>query len=341
MTAVMRRTSRRAKRLILGTGDVMVAETALRKLSGFVHSAGGRTEMRKLFLAGLVVAALVGLAWLVLRPHEPVYQGKTLSFWMVGYDGGRYNRAHPKGPPPTLLDANEAIRQIGTNAIPTLLRMLRERDSEFKSAMMGLLWKQHLIRIPFSSYPRNYTALEAFKVLGPGAGIAVPRLIEMFETDTGPFTQQAVPVILGCVGKPAEAAIPTLLRALTHTNEIVRKDAIFALRRIRAEPKLVVPALIKCLDDPDIVVRASAARALGAFGGEAQPAVPALLELWRREPPRPTSGWRVTFVNETIVNSSWNSSPLASRSSYSDVGDQAGQALQAIDPEVAAEAGVQ
>src|SRR5579863_8997401 len=160
-----RRTVETRQALDFGDRRCLVPETALRELSGFVHSAGERTEMRKLFLAGLVVAALVGFAWLVLRPHEPVYEGKTLGFWLQLCDGGCYNLAHPGGPPaPSLEDANDALRHIGTNALPTLLRMLRERDPEFKFAMMRLLRKQHLIRIPFSSYPRNYTALEALKV---------------------------------------------------------------------------------------------------------------------------------------------------------------------------------
>jgi hypothetical protein len=45
-----------------------------------------RKARRNRLLAALVAVALVGgLAWLVFRNQEPVYQGKRLSTWMEGY----------------------------------------------------------------------------------------------------------------------------------------------------------------------------------------------------------------------------------------------------------------
>jgi hypothetical protein len=297
--------------------------------------------MRKTLLAVLVVvAALGGFAWLALPPSEPVYQGKPLSFWLQGYDSGRYNFTQIFRPSPTFTEADEALGQIGAKAIPILLQMLQERDSGWNVMIARLLRRQLLVNIKFSTSPRNMTALSAFSVLGPEASNAVPRLIKIFKTDPSPFLQQAVPVILGYIGPAAEPAIPALLRGVTHTNEIVRNDAIFALWRIHAKPALVVPALIKCLNDPDIFVRAQAARALGAFGKDGQPAVPALLELARREPSRRNDRWLVKILDNTIVSSSWAGRPTPSSGDGPDVGDLANQALKQIDPQAAAKAGV-
>jgi hypothetical protein len=72
--------------------------------------------MRKRFrslLAVLLVAVVGGLAWQVTRPREPVYQGKPLSYWLV----------RPARDPNF-----NALRALGTNAIPTLLQMLRAKD---------------------------------------------------------------------------------------------------------------------------------------------------------------------------------------------------------------------
>jgi len=83
-------------------------------------------KKRRILWAVLLVAVVAAVVWLSMPSPEPVYQGKRLSYWLAGYDSGNYNVAHPKGPsPPTQEQANEAIRQIGTNAFPALLRMLQ------------------------------------------------------------------------------------------------------------------------------------------------------------------------------------------------------------------------
>ncbi len=299
-------------------------------------------KAKRIWLASLLAAVLGGFIWLMLRPSqpEPTYQGKPLSFWLEGFDQGNYKISRPwRTTPPTWEEADEALRKIGTNAIPTLLRILQERDSEFKIKIVGLLQRQHLIRIPFASLYREDTALHGFNILGPAASNAVPRLIEIFESDPFPFPKQAIPVILGHIGPTALPAIPSLLRWITHTNGFVRNNVIFALRRIQGNPTLVVPALIKCLKDPDVFVRAQAARGLGSYGKDAQSAVPAPLELWRKEPPRPSRSARVA-IDGTLVGFSWAIPPFLYSRDAPDVGDIASQALKEIDPEAAAKAGV-
>jgi HEAT repeat protein len=299
-------------------------------------------------LAVLFVAFLGVIIWQAWRTPEPVYQGRALSYWLEGYDTGNDNQTHPKGPsPPTFVEANEAIRQIGTNAVPALLQMLEQKDSKFKLAIMGLLQMQHLIKIPNSSANRNFEANQGFVALCPRASNAVPQLIEIFDRNPAPFPKQAIPAILGYIGPPAVQAIPALLRGVTHTNGIVRGNAIFALRQIHAVPHLVVPALIKCLNDPDIWVRAQAVRSLGVFGKDAQLAVPALIQLWQKEPLRlatstPTSNLELS-LDGGIVTAAWGTTwgtvkffPF----NAPDVVILIRDALQSIDPEAAAKADI-
>ena len=301
-----------------------------------------RTRRRIISIA-LVASVLGGISLLVLQrlqEKEPVYQGKPLGFWLQGYDSGCYNLTHPRGPsPPTWDQANEAIRQIGTNAIPTLLRMLQQPDSKFKTMIVPLLSKQHWINLPFIVFDRNFMAYDALVALGPEAGNAVPRLIEISKNDPSAFAQQGVPAILGYIGPAARSAIPQLLPGITHTNLIVRNNAFFALRRIHAESSLVVPALIRCLNNPDTAVRAQAVRALGEYGRQAEVAVPALLELWRKEPPKPPSGGMV-FTDGTMVGLTWVIPAIPLGMVAPDVGGLVRQAFQSIDPEAAAKAGV-
>jgi hypothetical protein len=65
-----------------------------------------------LFLAGAVVAG-VALVY-VGRDHEPSYRDRSLSDWLAALTDHS-----PDGDPEK---AEEAIRQIGTNAIPFLVR---------------------------------------------------------------------------------------------------------------------------------------------------------------------------------------------------------------------------
>jgi HEAT repeat protein len=293
---------------------------------------------RHIALTALAVAALCGLACLVLRSppeKEPVSQGKPLSYWLAGYDSGNYRLAHPNGPsPPTHGEANFAIRQMGTNAIPTLLRMLEEHDPSLRERVLALTRKQHFIKIPYMRANRGLNAYSGFHALGPEAVSAVPALLGIFDRDQSAFSQQAIPAILASIGPGAAEAIPALLKATTHTNAMVRNNAVWALRRIHSAPAVVVPALTKCLSDPDAQVRMEAARALAAFEWKAESAVPALLDLWRKEPPRRNLG---SF--DSVVSASW--ATAVPGPGTPDVRGAAADALQSIDPEAANKAGIE
>jgi HEAT repeat protein len=262
-----------------------------------------RKERRNLLLAALVAVALLGgLAWLIFRNHEPpepVYQGKRLSEGLVtGWDG------------PTSLE--QAIHQIGTNAIPTLLRMLRAHDSKFKLKLIGLAQEQDLIEINYvNANDRNYVASAAFIILGTDASNAVPALIQIYKESFSESSQISTARALWTMGMAAKAAVPVLLHSLANTNAstAIRANAADTLAQIQAEADLVVPTLIKYLKDPEPMVQEHAASALAWFGNDARPAVPALIDLLKN--------------------------PDAN------VKTSAAQALKAIDPQAATNAGLQ
>jgi len=77
-------------------------------------------------------------------------------------------------------EADEAVRQAGTNALPTLLRMLRAKDSVQKVKFLALAERQHFIKIKYTPAEElNYRALSGFGVLRAKAQSAVPALIEI------------------------------------------------------------------------------------------------------------------------------------------------------------------
>ncbi len=102
--------------------------------------------MRKwvqIVFAVLLVAVGGVIAWQVMRPHEPepVYQGKQLSVWLRDSIGTE--------------ELTNAVRQIGTNGIPTLPKMLRKKDSPSLSKLIDL-WDRHIIRLRYLSAVIRY-----------------------------------------------------------------------------------------------------------------------------------------------------------------------------------------
>ncbi|EEF57785.1 HEAT repeat domain-containing protein [Pedosphaera parvula] len=222
-------------------------------------------------LAGLFVCAI---AWKVLTPREPIYEGKPLSSWLQVYDpiNANYNS-------PEWLKANAAVRHAGTNAIPTLLRMLRATDSRWKLKLYGLVQRQSFIKITYTpASSSHHQATEAFYCLGARADSAVSPLVEIYNSEISPSSQSATAYALGAIGPTAKDAVPSLLRGATNTNRNVRSCAMMALGQIHADPFLVMPVLLKGRRDPATDVKNAATWAILSYESEAMRAVSALFE---------------------------------------------------------------
>jgi len=183
--------------------------------------------------------------------------------------------------------AKIAIQTIGTNAIPTLLRMLKARDSRFKLKLIRLSHKQHLINIKWKlPQIRDNEAMLGFICLGSSAASAVPELVDIYkERRSHPYYDPysgdpgGILYILALMGPAAADAVPRLVEDTTDTNSDVRFAAFWALGKIHAKPSFAVPALISSLRDPIFGNRVCAIIDLGAFGSDAKSAVPELIKL--------------------------------------------------------------
>jgi hypothetical protein len=177
--------------------------------------------------------------------------------------------------------ADEALRQIGTNGIPTLLAMLRAKDPP----PLVLKWLESARRHPWTRFnyryalSRNEEAEYAFQVLGASAASAVPELIKIYEKCISPSSQRCAALALGHIGRGAQTALPVLIRDFTHTNASVRFYAVSAVMYIGGEPAVVVPALMSALKDPSLEVRYNALVGLEMLGSAARPAVPEILKM--------------------------------------------------------------
>lgn len=261
-------------------------------------------------LAVLIVVLAGGSAWLGLRQREPVYHGKPLSVWLEIHRKQMMN-THPYDGPAEeaiwdrqVVDVEQAIRHIGTNALPVLIARLRAHDTPLKQLLM--IWAQKQKFVPFhfkSADQRRQEALGGYMAVGSLARAQVSNLMDCLTNDPSPNVRMAAARALIAIGPDARVAGPALFRAAKDMDESVRNNALWALSRILPDPQLAVPVLIAGLDDTNSVARENAAIALMKYGPEAEAAVPALL--------------RTLTTNR-----------------------HAGWALKAIDPEAAAKAGV-
>ncbi|MGD0251880.1 MAG: sigma-70 family RNA polymerase sigma factor [Verrucomicrobiota bacterium] len=221
------------------------------------------TKAKTAIVVGVAAILAAGTATVVIerakQPHEPMYQGKLLSVWLKGYDTSNIEELF-KNNGAKLHELDKIVSQFGTNAIPTLLQLLREED-----------FKGH------NKDSNGGEASNGFRVLGASAKDAIPALIKIYEQN--PAARIDIIYSLGCIGPAADVSVPWLLQRLTDTNGEERSWIVEALGQIHTQSALVVPMLINCLDDSNSKVRGKAAVALGEYGTDAKPAVSALIDL--------------------------------------------------------------
>jgi hypothetical protein len=216
-------------------------------------------------LAGLAVVAI----YLIVETHklgrrDPIYQKKRLSSWMVEANSGSWPRQ-------SLVPADEAIRQIGTNAFPMVARLLRSHDSALKSKLLALYYRQSFIRIHIrSQYDHHSCALAACWALGSEAKPLVPTVAKALN-HMDPYFRPAFQLWLQQLGSDADAAVPALITLLKDKKNPTRDFVPQTLGRISMQRRReVIPVLTACLQDTNPMVRFWAEDALKDLGAPQQ-----------------------------------------------------------------------
>jgi HEAT repeat protein len=182
--------------------------------------------------------------------------------------------------------ATSEVEERGTAALPVIRHTLQDsaapiprRKAALKAcAILGVRAAEALPEIVALLPQADYTP-EAALALGFMGSAAVPALRDAVHADRELVRREA----LRSLGKLRERAsidpqlvIPLLLEALDDPDVGVREVAVTYLGIVRDDPKKAVPGLIKALQDEEASVRSAAATALASYGEQAEPAVPAL-----------------------------------------------------------------
>ena len=251
--------------------------------------AGLRKKWRLGLIAVLGLAA-IGALLHASRTNVPSYQGRALNQWLSDIENANDDRAAES--------AKNAVRQIGTNAIPYLLDMMRAEDSKLKETLTALLARLHIYRIRIADASgKHLRASIAFEALGPQASSAIPELKALLNN---PKTVRCAAVALVYINPDGVEAAATGLQS---TNALVRRETTgvlgllglvrFTTNASSARLELLrtqtdIAPLVHALSDPDELTRARAATALGLLGLKPDITVPALMRNLAE-----TNGWRV------------------------------------------------
>lgn len=167
---------------------------------------------------------------LSLRPNsEPSYQGKRLSWWVVQYEQNPAGRE----------EAQRAIAQIGTNALPTLLQWINYEEPPWRTKLVDRF-------DPGGRPPRRITVFLRHVAMG-GAGRRARAANEGF-------------MALGTKAHPAIIELATLMGSTRST--FVSRNAMYALANIPGDKVLMVAAGLKSNDS---TTRTRAAQCIGFF----------------------------------------------------------------------------
>ena len=242
-------------------------------------------------LGALGFAAYSGMA----SDHEPVYQGITFSEWA--------NRLDPHGAyivgqePPEVL----AIREIGTNAIPTLLKWIVSNEPAEHSHDSE---KRPLAPCFYPSKPQRATMV--FNILGEKARPAIPELtkLAMRYSDhervdrcidaLSSIGTEALPSFrvilangstsarwsalsyLAVFHSNAVVALPEAIQCLISKNEDLSWKAASELSNLKIPANVLVPALTNAMSSASSPSRARIIRTLFWLNPSAESAIPAL-----------------------------------------------------------------
>ena len=176
-------------------------------------------------MAGFVVVAIL-IAAMWPGDREPEYGGKKLSEWLDQYQ--RYYSLGRYPDTPKLIEASDAVRHIGTNAIPWLLRCIRYEQPPWKRKLSVAYAKWRPRRLINNSIEgwlldvkrdqQADVAAFGFGILGSDATTSVSELNQILEKSKW--------------GRPSARAIVAL--ALIEQARL-REEANKALRKMAPE----------------------------------------------------------------------------------------------------------
>ncbi len=185
----------------------------------------GSTSRTSKALLGLCTAAtFLALIWGSSRSHQPVYQGMRLDQWLDAYNRVGLSASNAQV---NIEPVSKAIRAMGTNSLPFLLKHLLHRDSIIAAKFFALAAKQHLLKLPVhQDYAYYAPSVLALMALGPDARPILPSLLRpaLGSSNGAIFAMLAL----------GTNAIPTLELTCSSTDRETRSQAALYIAALKS-----------------------------------------------------------------------------------------------------------
>ena len=212
----------------------------------------------KILTVAIICGVAVCLIYL-LFPSEPRAHGHSLSTWLSVVIA-RLDPSDQTYPDLSSADATNAIRQIGSNAVPILLSKLWSTDPTWKLSFLEWLREKDVIDLRSKWYNRERgEALVGIQILGPEARNAIPDLKHWLSDSN---STQIAAIALASLGTEG---IPALREALSHSNAAIRYAAVNAPYFRREIAPLMLNDILRMTNDPDPRITRTALMHIGAF----------------------------------------------------------------------------
>ena len=177
-----------------------------------------------------VVMAVFFLGCLVIRLNKaPTYQGRTLTEWLqTGEKGGRLG---PTSPHYYQFVTKTAvpIQTFGTNAIPTLLRLIQASDSKARRSFLSWLDGQRWIALqPLPDWEKRNMGVRGFGLLGTNALSAVPALVQLTHdgnADVAFTAGYVLFLVLDSFRGDKDISLPVLRQLINDSDPTMQLDA--------------------------------------------------------------------------------------------------------------------
>jgi HEAT repeats len=249
-----------------------------------------RAKRKRIIWIALIILAALLICIVCFTPptrQEPVYQGKTLTQWLNWLDDGEADGINSHWLPSFTrrqIEAADAIREIGTNALPFLLEDIHSHPSEqalrFKLLRLlhmdgfgiGFGRKTYFASDVTSEDRIRWRAAQGLSALGPLAKPAIPELTRLLFTNYFHSSIKESAYALAGIGADGIAVL---------TNSLGREEwsgmcAIWALGQHPTVGTNVIPFLINATTSSSEGTACGAIQVLGLFHTDGARVIPAL-----------------------------------------------------------------
>ncbi|MCS1412133.1 MAG: hypothetical protein M2R45_05337 [Verrucomicrobia subdivision 3 bacterium] len=208
----------------------------------------------KLLSVSLLFLAPLFILLLLPKAHEPVHEGKTLSQWLETLYPDQPSGLGLMHQPLTAslssdqIKARKAIQVIGTNQLPSYLKMISRSRTSFETR-----WNAWLNKLSIKNKSLLLTTAEttrmrgalAIHALGPDALQMKPELLNLLSNYTFSTPSAHALASLG------PEVVPDMLDPLAHTNAWIQICAVWVLAQNQTASRAIVTNLNALLRNPN------------------------------------------------------------------------------------------